>query len=49
MRRLAEFPMQSRQSVRPFMPANPEQMGVYAHAHGIKSINSKYFIIEQIT
>jgi len=45
MRRLAEFPMQPRQSVRQSQPANPEQMRVCAHAHGIKSINRKYFFL----
>jgi len=47
MRHLAEFPMQPRQSVRPTPPANPEQLGVYAHAHGIKLVNRKYFLEEQ--
>jgi len=32
-----------RQSVRSTPPANPEPLWVYAHAHGIKLINSKYF------
>jgi len=41
-RHLAEFPTRPRQSVRPSMPANPEQLRICAHAHGIKSVNRKY-------
>jgi len=47
MRHLAEFQIQPRQSVRSFMPANPEQLWLSAHAHGIKSVNRQYFKEEQ--
>jgi hypothetical protein len=30
--------MPPRQNVRPTQPANPEQLWVYAHAHGINSV-----------
>jgi len=43
-RHLAEFPIWPRQSVRPFMPANPEPLRICAHAQGINPINSKNFL-----
>jgi len=36
--------MPPRQNVRPTPPANPEQLWVYAHAHGIKLLSRKYFL-----